>query len=83
MATWDGYLSNIVDIPYFSQSEDTHLLQLADFCAYAVFRYYERGGDQFLNKVIHRFDRRSRDFHGLDGLKNITACQCDCLACFT
>ncbi len=76
-----GYLGNIVDIPYFSQSEDTRLLQLADFCAYAVFRYYERGDDQFLNKILHRFDRRSVDFHGVDGIKHITARQCNCLAC--
>ena len=76
-----GYLGNIVDIPYFSQSEDTRLLQLADFCAYAVFRYYERGDDQFLNRIIHRFDRRSRDFQGVDGLKHITARHCDCIAC--
>lgn len=76
-----GYLGNIVDIPYFSQSEDTRLLQLADFCAYAVFRYYERGDDQFLNKIIHRFDRRLKDFQGIDGLKHITARQCDCIAC--
>lgn len=79
--TRQGYLGNIVDIPYFSQSEDTRLLQLADFCAYAVFRYYERGDDQFLNKIIHRFDRRSRDFQGIDGLKHITQRQCDCVAC--
>lgn len=76
-----GYLGNIVDIPYFSQSEDTRLLQLADFCAYAVFRYYERGDDQFLSKILHRFDRRSVDFHGVDGIKHLTARQCDCLAC--
>ncbi|MCY4577751.1 MAG: DUF3800 domain-containing protein [Chloroflexi bacterium] len=76
-----GYLGNIVDIPYFSQSEDTRLLQLADFCAYAVFRYYERGDDQYLNKIIHRFDRRSRDYQGVDGLKHITQRECGCLAC--
>ena len=81
MGTQYGYLGNIVDIPYFSQSEDTRLLQLADFCAYAVFRYYERGDDRFLNKIIHRFDRRSRDFAGVDGLKHITQRACDCVAC--
>ena len=76
-----GYLGNIVDIPYFCQSEDTRLLQLADFSAYAVFRYYERGDAQFLNKIIHHFDRRSRDYSGVDGLKHITKRQCDCIAC--
>ena len=56
-------------------------VQLADFCAYAVFRYYERGDDRFLNKIIHRFDRCSRDFAGVDGLKHITQRACDCISC--
>ena len=77
-----GYLGNLVDIPYFSQSSDTRLLQLADFCAYAVFRYYERNDDQFLNRILPRFDRRSPG-HGPDGLKHIirSASHCQCVAC--
>ena len=77
-----GYLGNIVDIPYFSQSSDTRLLQLADFCAYAVFRYYERNDGQFLKKILPRFDRRSPS-HDPDGLKHITrkSEHCPCIAC--
>ena len=77
-----GYLGNLVDIPYFSQSSDTRLLQLADFCAYAVYRYYERNDDQFLKRILPRFDRRSPD-HGPDGLKHIisAASHCECVAC--
>ena len=77
-----GYLGNIVDIPYFSQSESTRLLQLADLVAYAVFRYYERGDSQFLNKILPRFDGRARDSER-DGLKHIiqTVEQCLCVAC--
>ena len=77
-----GYLGNLVDIPYFSQSSDTRLLQLADFCAYAVYRYYERNDDHFLRRILPKFDRRSPG-HGPDGLKHIisTADSCKCVAC--
>lgn len=67
-----GFLENIVDIPYFSQSSDTRLLQIADFCAYAVFRSYERGDSQYLNKILPRFDKRAADSPRIDGLKYIT-----------
>ena len=77
-----GYLGNIVDIPYFSQSGDTRLLQLADFVAYAVFRYYERDDRQFLDKIFARFDGRTKDSER-DGLKHIIATteRCSCMAC--
>ena len=77
-----GYIGNIVDIPYFSQSSETRLLQLADLIAYAVFRYYERGDDQFLTRIMPRFDRRNPN-HPPDGLKHIirTSEACRCVAC--
>ena len=77
-----GYLGNIVDIPYFSQSGDTRLLQLADFVAYAVFRSYERGDNRFINRIMPRFDRRSPNYPP-DGLKHITQTSeaCICAAC--
>ncbi len=77
-----GYLGNIVDIPYFSQSGDTRLLQLADFVAYAVFRYYERDDSQVLDKIFNRFDGRAKDSER-DGLKHITRTseECLCKAC--
>ena len=77
-----GYIGNIVDIPYFSQSGDTRLLQLADFVAYAVFRHYERDDSRFLNKIFDRFDGRTRDSER-DGLKHIiqTSEPCLCVAC--
>lgn len=75
-------IENIVDIPYFSQSSETRLLQLADFVAYAVFRYYERRDRQLLNKIAPGFDANRRYF-GDDGLTHIIAASesCGCLAC--
>ena len=75
-------IENIVDIPYFSHSSETRLLQLADFAAYAVFRYYEHGDGDFLDKIALGFDSNLRYF-GDDGLTHIIAASesCGCLAC--
>jgi len=73
-----GLLTHIVDIPYFATRKDTRMLQLADFCAYAVFRYYERKDATYLEMILERFDRRSLRSPP-EGLKHITqrpACQC-------
>ena len=75
-------IENIVDIPYFSHSQETRLLQLADFAAYAVFRYYEHGDGDFLDKIALGFDSNRRYF-GDDGLTHIIAASelCHCVAC--
>jgi len=76
-----GYLGNVVDIPYFAQSHETRMLQLADFCAYAVFRYYEKQDDKYLNMILPRIYRRPQT-HQLDGLRHITNNKsCTCIAC--
>ena len=74
-----GYLGNIVDIPYFARCHETRMLQLADFCAYAVFRYYERNDDRYLKQILPRFDRRR--INQPDGLKHIIKAPCKCIAC--
>lgn len=76
-----GYLGNIVDIPYFSASKETRMLQLADFCAYAVYRYYEKNDDTYLKRILGRFDKRDK-FHSPDGLKHMTSVlSCKCIDC--
>jgi hypothetical protein len=71
---------NIVDIPYFSASQDTRMLQLADFCVYAVYRYYEKQDSTYLDKILPRFDRR--DMLHIDGLRHVTkSLACTCHAC--
>jgi hypothetical protein len=77
---YQGYLKDIIDIPYFAGRRDTRMMQLADFCAYAVFRYYQQGDDHYFQKILPRFDRPGpRD--PPDGLKHYTRQSCSCEAC--
>jgi hypothetical protein len=76
-----GYLGNVIDIPYFAQSHETRLLQLADFCAYATWRYYEGQDEKYL-KIIQPRICRKPSTNLLDGLKHLTNNKsCTCLAC--
>lgn len=52
-----GYLGNIVDIPLFVGSSETRMIQFADFCAYAVFQYFEHRDREFLDIIYDRFDK--------------------------
>jgi len=74
-----GYLGNIVDIPYFARRHDTRMIQLADFCANAVFRYYEKNDSRYFEQILPRFDRRTDKC--IDGLKHLTKEDCQCEAC--
>lgn len=75
-----GCLGNIVDIPYFARCRETRMLQLADFCANAVFRYYERNDTKYIDMIFDRFDKRSKDSPP-EGLKHFTNEECGCYAC--
>jgi len=66
-----GYIGNIVDIPYFAGSKETRMMQLADFCAYAVFLHYERGIDDFFDMIYPQFEKKKDGT--LCGLSHITA----------
>lgn len=77
--TWFGYLGNVVDIPYFANSRDTRMMQLADFVVYAVFRYYEKSDDVHLNTILQAFEKKAKELR--PGLIHITRQRCSCVAC--
>jgi hypothetical protein len=79
---YQGPLTNLIDIPYFARGHDTRMVQLADFCAYAVFRYYEDNDSNYFDYVLPKFDRRDPQ-HPPDGLKHFTRdfATCGCVAC--
>jgi hypothetical protein len=76
------YLGNIVDVPYFSRSRDTRMLQFADFLAFAAGRFFNRGDSAYLEMVLPCIDRRSQK-GPLDGLSHIVGVghACSCMAC--
>jgi hypothetical protein len=61
---WGGFM-NLTDIPFFADSGATRMLQLADFCAYAVFRRYAYGDTSYLDRMIGQFDQAEGTIHGL------------------
>jgi len=49
-------LRNVVDTIFFTPSHTSVMLQLVDFCAYAVFSKYERGKDDRFKQIQPKFD---------------------------
>lgn len=60
-----GRFRNLTDVPFFADSHATRMLQLADFCSYAVYRRYESGDTSYLDKILDRFDQTGGTIHGL------------------
>lgn len=74
-----GYLGNVIDIPYFARCHDTPMLQLADLCSYAIFRYYEKKDDTYFKIVLPHIYKTLKG--QLFGLKHLTDHPCTCVAC--
>ena len=75
-----GRVINFADVPFFADSKSTRLLQVADLVAYAIFRRYERGDTQYLDKIVSRFDTENDVIHGLVHLTTEAACVCPACA---
>jgi hypothetical protein len=58
-------LACIIETAFFFDSRSSRLMQLADFAAYAVFRWYEHNDAAYLGRIYHRFDRQGPKLHGL------------------
>jgi hypothetical protein len=74
-----GRLHTIADVPFFLPARNTRLLQLADFCAHAVYSRYNSGNTVDFDLIAPRFDREEGKVHGLAHLCADPDCQC--LAC--
>ncbi len=60
-----GNLQRLADVPLFADSLSTRLLQAADLVAYALWRYYEYGDDQYIQMLWPSFHSRAGRMHGL------------------
>lgn len=67
--TWD-ILRNLAEVPLFIDSRASRLIQLADMVAYAIFRKYEQGDDQFYKIIENRIESEDGQLHGLFELVN-------------
>lgn len=60
-----GVLRNLAEVPLFLDSKASRLIQLADLIAYAAFRKYEKGEEQFFSIIAPRIDAEGGIQHGL------------------
>ena len=77
-----GTLKSLADVPFFTDSKSTRLLQLADLVAYSIFRRYERSNTWLLDKIINKFDVENGVIHGLVHLGSDRH-MCTCPACLS
>ena len=71
-----GTVYNLPESPVFTESSTTRMLQLADFCSWAVFRRYEHGDTSYLDMIINKFDNSDGIIHGLVHLSTSRTCTC-------
>ena len=58
-------MTNLVETAFFFDSRASRIMQLADFTAYAVYRWYEFGDAQYIGAVYHKLDHDRSRIHGL------------------
>jgi hypothetical protein len=57
-------MTNLIETAFFFDSRNSRIMQIADFCAYAAYRWYEAGDDLFLKKILAKFDKEGKKIHG-------------------
>ena len=80
---WNTVVRNIVDVPLFVNSEASRCVQVADHVAYAVFRRYESGDSNYIDRILSRFDYDGRVLHGLSHKHAQRMPNCMCPSCFS
>ena len=73
---------NLADVPLFTRSARTRLLQAADLVVNAVYGEYEKSLGRDFKTLLPRFDREGDRLHGLTHL-SADAATCMCIACYS
>ena len=76
-----GQLRTLAEVPFFLPSKNTRLLQLADFCANAIYGRYHSGLTRDFDIIAPRFDREQDRIHGL--VHRTSDYQCQCPGCLS
>lgn len=69
-------IDKIVETPLFVDSQLTSMVQLADLCAFATRRFFEKGETELFDTIYDRFDRSGQSLVGLRHFTGATACEC-------
>lgn len=75
-----GKLHSFADVPLYADSKASRLIQVADFVAWAVGHFYERGHTEWMQRLNHRFDADGGIQHGMAHLVRGYR-SCPCVAC--
>jgi hypothetical protein len=62
-ARWTN-MGNLIETVFFFDSRTSRIMQLADFTAYAIYRWYESGDDGYVKIIKPRFDHYGAKIHG-------------------
>lgn len=72
-----GRLHSLAEVPLYANSKASRLIQVADFVAWAVGHFYERGHTEWMQALNHRFDAEKGIQHGMAHLvRNHQSCPC-------
>lgn len=72
-----GKIRHLAEVPLFTDSKITRMLQLADFVAYSIYKRYESGQARFYDMLLPRFHQSGGKLHGLVHLSaNHKNCYC-------
>lgn len=69
-------IDNIVETPLFVDSQLTSMVQIADVCAYATRRFFEKDETVLFDLIYDRFDRHKGRLVGLRHYTGMQKCMC-------
>jgi len=76
-----GEAYNLAEIPMFTKSSNSRLLQVADFCVNAISGRYEHGYAKQFDKIAHQFYQSDGILRGLSHYTQDIKCMCpSCLS---
>lgn len=76
-----GKLPVLAEVPLFTSSKSSRLIQLADLVSYALWRRYERLDNRLFATFVSAFDHDGGVIHGLYHKAMLPGC--DCPACLS
>lgn len=79
-----GILTHMTDVPFFSDSKASRLLQAADFVSWALWRYYglKDRDEKWIKPLWDQFDSDGGKMHGLIHVsRSYRRGQCECPPC--